>query len=547
MARDLQATHKRVVERNEAEAQQAQRRAAEAAAVNEDVLAADLAADVDDDPAANEAQLKAIQQQVEIALQEDAETVGPEPPTHVTIINPTQALPALQLQGLPVLQPLLALPQQLLGAEAGSSSSSSSEAAEAGAAEAFAWLLGQRQQLLVCPDAATAKAVFQAVWCSSSTELAKAAYTTFLGWCAMSESQSGGDVADVSDAPWFSADSSCRGDTSLLCGAPAFADQQPPVTLHSNSSRSSFPPAARRQQARSNPPAAAAADTDLGSAGSQEGSYADANLPLLLSLLRHLCRLGVQGRVQVKLGGGHAPKQLALLLMALMLDPRAGGSAAGRGLLQDALASLLALASDVEWRRLQGQLLEALAPPGIGPSRRQGACALGLGGWDAAGALQLLGNLLPSKKKQQLKARAPHADWPAVHRELFLLLGAHPDKALSQGLARPTSSAGGSKTPRKHPAGAVDIWALLDVLDAADLLLWSDLVRPEYMGAASGGVSGEARAWFGSWMEKLERQIGKELKFYRLRSRLTELRNAYEFGSALGAAFGGGGSDSGNE
>lgn len=48
-------------------------------------------------------------------------------------------------------------------------------------------------------------------------------------------------------------------------------------------------------------------------------------------------------------------------------------------------------------------------------------------------------------------------------------------------------------------------------------------------------------------MEKLERQIGKELKFYRLRSRLTELRNAYEFGSALGAAFGGGGSDSGDE
>jgi hypothetical protein len=89
-----------------------------------------------------------------------------------------------------------------------------------------------------------------------------------------------------------------------------------------------------------------------------------------------VCRLGVQGRVPVKLGGGNAPKELALLLMALMLDPRAGGSAAGRGLLQDALSWLLAVASDVEWRRLQGQLLEALAPPGIGPSNRWVACVL---------------------------------------------------------------------------------------------------------------------------------------------------------------------------
>lgn len=100
----------------------------------------------------------------------------------------------------------------------------------------------------------------------------------------------------------------------------------------------------------------------------------------------------------------------------------------------------------------------------------------------------LLCCVLPAAPVYQ-QARAPHADWPAVHRELFLLLGAHPDKALSQGLARPTSSAGGSKTPRKHPAGAVDIWALLDVLDAADLLLWSDLVRPgeRSRAAACGG------------------------------------------------------------
>jgi hypothetical protein len=71
----------------------------------------------------------------------------------------------------------------------------------------------------------------------------------------------------------------------------------------------------------------------------------------------------------------------------------------------------------------------------------------------------------------------------------------------------------------------------------------------EYTDGDSAGVSAEVRLWFGSWMEKLERQIGKELRFYRLRSRLTELRNAYEFGSALGANFDGsnGSSDSGDE
>lgn len=71
--------------------------------------------------------------------------------------------------------------------------------------------------------------------------------------------------------------------------------------------------------------------------------------------------------------------------------------------------------------------------------------------------------------------------------------------------------------------------------------------RAEYAGQGSGGVPGEARAWFGGWMEKLERQVGKELRFYRLRSRLTELRNAYEFGSALGAAFDSGSGDSEDE
>ncbi|WIA32736.1 hypothetical protein OEZ86_005922 [Tetradesmus obliquus] len=491
MKRDLQATHKRVAERKQAEAQLAQRRAAEAAAMSEDELAGEAAADASEDPAAKEAEMKAIQQQVEDALQEDAEAVGPEPPSRVTAIHPTQALPMLQLQGLPPLQKLLQLPQELLGAEAGSSSSSN-EAAEARAAEAFTWLLGQRQQLLVCPDEATAQAVFRAVWASSSREVASAAYTKFLGWCGMSESQSGGEVPDVSEAPWFAADSSAS-DASLLCGAPAFADQQPP----------------------------------------------------------HVCRLGAQGRLRFKLGGGAAPKQLALLLMALMLDPRAAGSAAARGVLQGALAALLAAADDLEWRRLQGQLVEALTPPGFGPSNRSTMLLLSLlpltercVSVRQQAALKLLAALLPARKQQQQLQQAKAQAWPAVQRELLQLLGSHPDKALTQSLARPSSSAGSSKKQQRQAGGQVDIWALLDILDAANLLLWADLVRPEYAGQGSGGVPGEVRAWFGGWMERLERQVGKELRFYRLRSRLTELRNAYEFGSALGAAFDSGSGDS---
>jgi hypothetical protein len=88
MSRDLQAICKRVSERNEAEQQLAQKRASDA--MDEDALAADLAADLDDDPAAKEAAVKAIQQQVEDTLQEDAETVGAEPPSHVTAIHPAQ-------------------------------------------------------------------------------------------------------------------------------------------------------------------------------------------------------------------------------------------------------------------------------------------------------------------------------------------------------------------------------------------------------------------------------------------------------------------------
>jgi hypothetical protein len=47
-----------------------------------------------------------------------------------------------------------------------------------------------------------------------------------------------------------------------------------------------------------------------------------------------------------------------------------------------------------------------------------------------------------------------------------------------QGLSRPGSSAGSSKKQPKQAAGAMDVWTMLDMLDAANALLWTDLVRP---------------------------------------------------------------------
>jgi hypothetical protein len=85
------------------------------------------------------------------------------------------------------------------------------------------------------------------------------------------------------------------------------------------------------------------------------------------------------------------------------------------------------------------------------------------------------------------QANLGHRNWPAAHNELNQLLGAHPDKALTQGLVRPSSSssAGTSKKQQKQPAGSGDVWGLLDILDAANLLLWADLVRPGKQGVAA--------------------------------------------------------------
>lgn len=42
------------------------------------------------------------------------------------------------------------------------------------------------------------------------------------------------------------------------------------------------------------------------------------------------------------------------------------------------------------------------------------------------------------------------------------------------------------------------------------------------------------RSWFYGWMDKLEQRLSTNLKLSRLKGRLTELKNAYEWSSKLG-------------
>lgn len=95
------------------------------------------------------------------------------------------------------------------------------------------------------------------------------------------------------------------------------------------------------------------------------------NLRLLLQLLVRLCRLAGAGRLPLPLalGVGGQGQALARLLLALQLDEAV--CLVAKGSLEDACASLLEAAGEVEWSRLAPALLEALAG-GLGPSARCG-------------------------------------------------------------------------------------------------------------------------------------------------------------------------------
>lgn len=85
--RVVQATTKRYNDRSTAEAQQQRRRTAEAAAFAKDF---DEFMAAGEDPSAKEINLKAMQQQVQEQLEEDADAVGPEPPRYAPVIHPVQ-------------------------------------------------------------------------------------------------------------------------------------------------------------------------------------------------------------------------------------------------------------------------------------------------------------------------------------------------------------------------------------------------------------------------------------------------------------------------
>lgn len=101
-----------------------------------------------------------------------------------------QALPAPQLDGLPLLQQLLGDQRRLLGDDGSGAVASSSPQA---AAAAFECLLRDGGPLAACPGEAAARAAFAAV-AAGEPELAAMACRAFLAWCGAADDGAGGEA-----------------------------------------------------------------------------------------------------------------------------------------------------------------------------------------------------------------------------------------------------------------------------------------------------------------------------------------------------------------
>lgn len=160
-------------------------------------------------------------------------------------------------------------------------------------------------------------------------------------------------------AAWLpSADDFVRALTALGCSIAA-ADADAPrgaSSRRSSTARTPATPAQQQQQHQEAPPAHVT------------------NLKLILQLLAHMCRLQAAeaGRLQYSLGegvhGAAACKQLAVLLISLMLDKHLAAANCGC-VISEALGSLLASLGETEWSRVEKQLLEVFNQ-GLGPSNR---------------------------------------------------------------------------------------------------------------------------------------------------------------------------------
>eukprot|EP00878_Enallax_costatus_P022741 GHUV01024145.1.p1 GENE.GHUV01024145.1~~GHUV01024145.1.p1 ORF type:complete len:428 (+),score=154.16 GHUV01024145.1:168-1286(+) len=358
----------------------------------------------------------------------------------------------------------------------------------------------------------------------------------------MSEVQRGYPSKDVTEQPWVSElDSSKPGLTGILCRS----EQQQQPTAQWLPSAEDFVKAltalgcnaaaaagsgtngsSRRSSAAAATPATPAANLQ------QQGpAAAVTNLKLLLQMLTHLCRLQSteSGRLPYSLGdgvqGAAACKQLAHLLMYLMLDRQLAEANCGC-LLASALSALIAAIGESEWARVEKQLLDELSR-GIGPSNRSLLHVLSQLPLSARGAslkqqaaLQLIRRVTavgkrPTSAAAQAKGFSSARD---VQRELVKLLGQTPSRALISHLT----------VSDKDGKQQQDTWALLDLLEAAHMVLWTDMVRTD------NGVADDIIKWFIKWTEALERTLLQKVQSHRVRNTLTELANAYRFWNGSG-------------
>eukprot|EP00775_Hariotina_reticulata_P002481 gene2481-2785_t len=326
-------------------------------------------------------------------------------------------------------------------------------------------------ELAVCPSEACAAAAFQAV-CRGPPALAAAAYRRWLSWCGAGEVRTGVGCMTL-----------VEGDIVDLAMATEGQEQQKGQQQENKSSTSMW------CLANQQPTVTIGwlpTDVDLleaftalgylrdgskGSSKKQPAAAADELLPLacdnikmLLQLITQLCRLGAAGKLPVQLGCGGHGQQLAVLLLRLQLDNRVVTSC--KRAADEAFAAFLEAPGATDWSRMVPVLLEALSG-GIGPSHRR----------------------------------------------------------MLKGLVMPSSSSGGGSRPE---ADVHDYWRLLHIVDAANLLLWVEVVKP-----GSAGLDAKVRSWFVNWMEKLEHELVKKLQSHRVRSRLTELINMYTFAEQL--------------
>jgi hypothetical protein len=342
--------------------------------------------------------------------------------------------------------------------------------------------------------------------------------------------------------------------------------------------------------------------------------------------LRHTC---VQLNSQLRPLPAFTSVMLARMAECVVLHSHAHAPAhahAHRAALPEALAAALLVPDDSTWDRVLPSLLEGMSQ--LGPSHRATVRMLGalprsprctqLQQW---GALQLAASLVPGAPKQvglkdvhaqpvlqlavcviachtahQRFARShPFCPGPgrpgvcacvqappqrgasgrgasgaasALPEALLAVLGPREGvRKLVLQLSGTGAGAGSRAAAGAAAAPGLQVWRLLSILDAADLLLWVDVSTPGArcrccsmpctctcgrcqhqahltdrvrvlarccrVCAAAGAAAGVGvQSGFVGWLEALDKAVERKAAAYSVRSRLAAMRNAYEFAQA---------------